>query len=284
MMIQDHTIRDRKTNFIRHVEGFPGVICPGYYEYRWANFGCIYWCMTCPHQANRSVIYRGKEIYKNLNDSNKELSMLCNCAIKLSTCGNPLCCPELFQVIPHVLKNTDYSVIVDVWAKYIDKENIKKLLNMPVEYKNRLRIGLQIDPLVSPSLKEIYDISMWLRSSAIKIYYIVGQIIYPEKEDIFNIVGEMADVAEAEKVILVPAMYPREAKDFVDMLLRNTLTEDVGYHYMYQPIDIRINGHLMAVNAVSSKYNGKIILCRETNMVQLQMPVDCRCYDEDANS
>jgi len=277
----DFKLRVRKSSFLRYVRqnDYPGAVCSDHLEYRWANYGCIYSCMTCPHQWSRSVLFRGKEVYVNLKDSVEELRNLSDCILCLSECGDPISAPGLSDVVDFTLRNTNDSVRVHVRSKmpHIDE------LDRTIEHDmgSRLIFSLQIDPLFS-SEDLINSVSSKVSKSQAELRYTVGQILYPFKRptEFFSIIAKEAVRYNVSRITLVPVRVPgddTELLQYIDPHITRTSTEAVG-PYMYQKTEIRLEWEAKAIKAFAEHgYKGHVAACRETEYVHAQLGFSKAC-------
>jgi len=231
--------------------------------------------MTCPHQWSRSYLFRGNEVYSNLQDSEKDLAALNDCVICMSECGDPFSVKEFSNVVEYVLDHTNDTVKVHVRSK-------KPILDLIKKYaSDRLIFSLQIDPIITTKTL-IMEVSSCATDNGVELRYTVGQILYPFKlaVEFFEMVGEEAVRYNVGRITLVPVRIPGDDPqllEYVDPFIAQASTEAVG-PFLYQPSDIRLSWETQAFNIIKNKgYKKDIAVCRETNDIRTQVGFSTKC-------
>lgn len=208
--------RERKSKFIKE-----GIL-------HWSNIGCIYDCFDCPYTYKRSYMYRGFEVYNNIDDMEAELDDYPDSMSPLPV-GNPLGSKSFLKLIDllrskfdalrmHTRYIDDYmeefimsqDKIKYMYNSTLNKDivinNLEKLIDTGAEVTLGLRPIAGIDPNMNISqedeLSNIEAISTEARSMGVQNITVHGFHIMEDDIDCIDshLASRMVSLGDAGKM------------------------------------------------------------------------------------
>lgn len=210
----------------------------------WANHACIYSCDDCISEIKRSHVFRGSEVYTNLDVSEVGKGDI----VTLAGCGDPLCHPLLYEYVDQAcaeIKERGASVVVrSRWpGTELGETNITHLmLDYNAYYGTLSYFEIVAEAALSAGIKVIPTIS----------YVRANRKARAKIDEFIGFVEKNNDLSRT--IMFAPPIVPADSKEhnqFIEVLPNTSVICGANYYlekdamkvYSY----IRRNTHLRVI-------------------------------------